>query len=83
MTMLNLDLLQITENFSKLAGELGADQDAAAVTEAKTAFEASAQRVRDAVGRREPMMLPTPSEPAKRERSEDVAPKMRRARRQR
>ena len=43
MTMLNLDLLQITENFSKLAGELGADQDAAAVTEAE---QASAQPAR-------------------------------------
>jgi iron complex transport system substrate-binding protein len=49
MAMLNLDLLQIIENFAKLAGGLGADLSAPLVTEAKTAFEASVTEVRAAV----------------------------------
>ena len=47
--MLDLHLLEIAQEFSKLAGALGADQNAATVTDAKTAFEASVQKVKDAV----------------------------------
>jgi iron complex transport system substrate-binding protein len=49
MEMLNLNLLQIIENFSRLAGELGADQNALLVTDAKSAFEGEVAKVKAAV----------------------------------
>ena len=49
MEMLNLNLLQIIENFSALAAELGADVTGPAVTDAKADFEAAVAKVRAAV----------------------------------
>jgi iron complex transport system substrate-binding protein len=49
MEMLNLNLLQIIENFAALAAKLGADITAPAVTEAKADFEAAVAKVRAAV----------------------------------
>lgn len=49
MEMLNLNLLQIIENFSALAAKLGADISAPAVTDAKADFEAAVAKVKAAV----------------------------------
>lgn len=47
-TMLNLNLLEIIEEFAKLAGELGADLNAPLVTDAKTDFETQVAAVKAA-----------------------------------
>lgn len=47
--MLNLNLLQIIENFADLAAQLGADVTSAAVTQSKTDFELAVAKVEAAV----------------------------------
>ncbi len=49
MEMLNLNLLQIIENFARLAGQLGADIASPAVARSKTDFEAAVAKVKAAV----------------------------------
>ncbi|HEU5485855.1 MAG TPA: ABC transporter substrate-binding protein [Microlunatus sp.] len=49
MEMLNLGLVEIIGNFSELAGKLGADQTAAAVTDAKQAFDDATAKAKAAI----------------------------------
>jgi iron complex transport system substrate-binding protein len=49
MEMLNLNLLQIIEEFAVLSSKLGADIDAPVVTDAKADFEAAVAKVKEAV----------------------------------
>lgn len=49
MEMLNLHLVEIIENFVRLATELGADTDAAGVPDSRAAFEKSVAKVEKAI----------------------------------